>query len=140
MPSLFTRILQGELPARFVWQDPRCAAFLTTRPIHPGHTLVVPRREVDHWIDLEPELASHLLGVAQRVSRAIQRAFRPRKVGLAIIGLEVAHAHLHLVPLHEVGDLDFSKEDKNPAAAALDDAAERIRAQLRDLEVGPIAE
>ena len=63
MPSVFTRIIEGELPARFVWKDDRCVAFLSHRPLRPGHTLVVPRLEIDHWVDLEPELLGHLMGV-----------------------------------------------------------------------------
>jgi histidine triad (HIT) family protein len=133
MVSIFTRIIQGELPGRFVWKDEHAVAFLTIRPIRPGHTLIVPRKEVDHWIDLEPELAHHLLDVSQTVSRAIQNAFQPKKVGLAIIGLEVRHVHLHLVPVNEIRDLDFAKEDPNASAQSLDEAAAKIRAALRAL-------
>lgn len=140
MASLFTRIIQGEIPGRFVWKDDAVVAFLTARPIHPGHTLVVPRREVDYWIDLEPELAARVLGVAQVVSRAIQNAFEPKKVGLAIIGLEVRHVHLHLVPLHALGDLDFAKEEKDPKPADLDAAAARVRTALRALGRNEVAE
>lgn len=133
MPTLFTRILKGELPGRFVWSDERAAAFLTIAPIRPGHTLVVPRAEVDHWIDLPPELAHHVFDVAASVSRGIQRAFPCAKVGLMIAGLEVPHAHLHLVPADRVADLDFGKQDAGAKPEALDDAAERIRAALREL-------
>ncbi|MBI5433188.1 MAG: HIT family protein [Planctomycetes bacterium] len=133
MASIFTRIIQGEIPGRFVWKDEHVVAFLTVRPIRPGHTLVVPRREVDYWIDLEPELANRVLSVSQIVSRAIQNAFAPQKVGLAIVGLEVRHVHLHLVPLQGIADLDFAKADPNPDPKALDAAAEKLRAALRAL-------
>lgn len=132
MPSVFTRIINGELPGRFVWRDERCVAFLSIQPLKPGHTLVIPIEEVDHWIDLPPDLAAHVFGVAQRVAHAIQQAFQPEKVGLMIAGLEVRHCHLHLVPIHGLHDLDFSRQDKNPDPAMLDDAAARIRAALEN--------
>jgi histidine triad (HIT) family protein len=133
MASVFTRILKGELPGRVVWRDENCAALLSIHPLKPGHTLLVPFEEVDHWLDLEPELASHLFGVSQTIGRALQRAFEPEKVGLMIAGLEVRHVHLHLVPMDDIHDLDFARQDPNPDPKALDRAAERIRATLRDL-------
>jgi histidine triad (HIT) family protein len=133
--TLFTRILQGELPGRFVWRDARCAAFLTVAPIRPGHLLVVPREEVDHWLDLEPELAAHLMSVAQRVGRALQHAFPCRKVGLMIAGLEVPHAHVHLVPIDKLEDMDFARQDKGAKAQDLDAAAHKLRASLRALGI-----
>lgn len=133
MPSLFTRILQGELPGRFVWKDDRAVALLSTRPLQPGHTLVVPREEIDYWIDLPPDLAAHLLRVATSVARGVHKAFEPRKVGLIVAGLEVPHTHVHLVPIRELRNLDFSKEDKSPDPRGLDEAAERIRKALREL-------
>ncbi|HVS18920.1 MAG TPA: HIT family protein [Planctomycetota bacterium] len=133
MPTLFTRILKGELPGRFVWSDARAAAFLTIAPIRPGHTLVVPREEVDHWIDMPSDLAHHVFDVAANVSRGIQRAFPCAKVGLLIAGLEVPHAHLHLVPADRIADLDFALQDQSAKPEELDDAAVRLRAALRDL-------
>jgi diadenosine tetraphosphate (Ap4A) HIT family hydrolase len=133
MASVFTRIIRGELPGRFVWRDERAVAFLTIAPVKPGHTLVVPVQEVDHWIDLEPELAEHLMAVSLAVGRALQRAFRPRRVGSAIVGIEVPHVHIHLIPLDAIADLDFSKANPNPRAEDLDAAARRIRDALRAL-------
>jgi histidine triad (HIT) family protein len=133
MASVFTKIIDGELPGRFVWRDERAVAFLTINPLRPGHTLVVPRAEVDHWLDLDPDLVAHLMAVAQSVGKAIQRAFKPTKVGLMIAGLEVPHTHLHVVPIHELRDLDFANQDKNPKPADLDRAAEAIRTALREL-------
>lgn len=132
MPTLFTRIIQGEIPGRFVWKDELAVAFLTVRPIRPGHALVVPRREVDHWIDMPDDLASHVMRVAQQVGRGIRRAFEPRKVGVMVAGLEVPHAHVHLIPIHALGDLSFANE-KDVPASELDDAAQRLRAALREL-------
>lgn len=130
MPSLFTKIIEGEIPGRFVYRDERCVAFLTIAPLKPGHTLVVPIQEVDHWIDMPPDLAAHVFGVAQKVAHAIQRAFNPIKVGLMIAGLEVRHTHLHLTPIWEIGDLDFAKQDQHPDPAMLDDAMHRLRKEL----------
>jgi histidine triad (HIT) family protein len=131
MPSVFTRIIDGELPGRFVWRDERCVAFLSIAPLKPGHTLVVPRREVDHWIDLEPAENAHLAGVAQVIGRAQQRAFAPARIGMMIAGLEVPHVHLHVLPIDGVHDMDFANADHDPDPATLDAAAEAIRAQLR---------
>ena len=130
MPTLFTRIIAGEIPGRFVWKDPQVVAFLTIAPLRPGHVLVVPRQEIDHWLDVPPDLLAHLMGVAQTVGRAVQRAFPCRKVGLMVAGLEVPHVHVHVVPIDGLEDMDWSRQDRNPDPKALDDAAERIRAAL----------
>ena len=111
MTTLFTRIIDGELPGRFVHTDERCVAFLTIAPLQPGHTLVVPRDEVDHWIDLDPDVTAHLMRVAQRIGLAQQRAFSPARVGLIIAGMEVPHTHLHVVPIRTEADLDFAHAD-----------------------------
>jgi histidine triad (HIT) family protein len=131
--SIFTRIINGELPGRFVWRDERAVAFLTIQPLKPGHTLVVPIEEVDHWLDLDPGLAQHLLDVSQQVGKAIDRAFEPAKVGLIIAGLEVSHVHLHVTPIHALQDLNFANADRDPDPAEQDAAAEKIRAALREL-------
>jgi histidine triad (HIT) family protein len=131
--TLFTRIIEGEIPGRFVWRDDRCVAFLSIHPLRPGHTLVVSRAEVDHWLDLQPDLAAHLMTVAQSIGKAVQRAFKPVKVGLMIAGLEVPHVHLHVVPIDGLHDLDFSRQDLNAKAEDLDRAAESMRAALRTL-------
>ena len=140
MASIFTRIIEGELPGRFVWRDERAVALLTIQPLKPGHTLVVPTQEVDHWLDLEPDLARHLLHVSQQVGRAIDRAFKPAKVGLIIAGLEVSHVHLHVTPIHALQDLNFANADRNPDPAEMDGAAEKIRAALRELGCAEVAE
>ena len=133
MASIFTRIIQGELPGRFVWRDEQAVAFLTIEPLKPGHTLVVPRVEVDHWLDLDPDLAEHLMRVSQAVGRGIQQAFRPTKVGLVIVGLEVPHVHIHLAPIDRISDLDFARADRSPDPAALDRSAEALRSALSGL-------
>ncbi len=130
MPSVFARIIAGELSARFVWQDPVCVAFLSTSPLKPGHTLVVPREEVDDWLDLDDAARAHLFTVARKLGLAIRRAFKPQKVGVMIAGLEVRHVHIHLVPIDAVGDLDFARQERSPAPVGLDAAAEAIRRAL----------
>ena len=138
MPTLFTKIINGEIPGRFVWKDPQAVAFLTIRPIRDGHTLVVPRAEIDHWLDMPTELANHVTRVSQEVGRAIQKAFNPTKVGVALVGLEVPHVHVHLVPLWKPDDLNFANQHDVPPAE-LDAAAEKIRAALRALGKAEVA-
>jgi histidine triad (HIT) family protein len=140
VPTLFTRIINGELPGRFVWRDDQCVAFLSINPLRPGHSLVVPRKEVDHWIDLDAELAQHVMNVAQAVGKAVQLAFKPAKVGLMIAGLEVPHCHIHVVPINGLPDLDFANQDPNPEPAALDRAAAAIRDALRSLGFRQVAD
>lgn len=130
MATIFTRIIRGELPGRFVWSDERCVAFLSINPLQPGHTLVVPRAEVDHWLDLDAELMAHLTGVAHEIGRAQQAVWSPLRVGLMIAGLEVPHVHLHVVPIWGVHDLDFSRADPEPDPADLDDAAAALNQAL----------
>ena len=130
MATLFTRIIHGELPGRFVWRDERSVAFLSINPLQPGHTLVVPIAEIDHWIDLPPDLADHLMAVSHTIGRAQQTAFDPVKVGFMIAGLEVPHCHIHLVPIRGVHDLDFANAEVDADPMQLDAAAHRLRAAL----------
>jgi histidine triad (HIT) family protein len=136
MPTVFTKIIDGDLPGRFVWRDDRCVAFLSIAPLRPGHVLVVPRAEVDHWIDVEPDLWAHLMSVSQTIGTALEQAYQPEKVGLMLAGLEVPHVHIHLVPIDGVHDLDFANADTEPDAADLDAAADTIRAALREMGHG----
>lgn len=141
MASVFTMIINGDLPGRFVWKDDRCVAFLTINPIKPGHTMVVPRDEVDHWIDLDADLLQHLSIVSQSIGKALQHAYSPRKVGMIIAGLEVPHTHLHLIPIeNEITDLDFANADPSPDPSDLDAAADKIRGALQSLGYREVAE
>jgi histidine triad (HIT) family protein len=140
MPSIFSRIIAGELPGKFVWKDDDAVAFLSIAPMMPGHTLVVPREEVDHWIDLEPALASHLFGVAQQIGKAQQAEWNPRRVGVLIVGEEVPHTHLHVVPINHPEELTFAHANPSPDPAALDDAADRIRARLREMGCAQVSD
>jgi histidine triad (HIT) family protein len=131
MASIFTKIIAGDLPGQFVWKDERAVAFMSIAPLKPGHTLVVPRDEVDHWIDLELDLMQHLTGIAHQVGRAIQAVFSPTKIGTTILGLEVPHTHIHVVPISSPFDLDFANADQNARPEDIAAAAEKIRAELR---------
>ncbi|WP_305784674.1 HIT family protein [Symbioplanes lichenis] len=130
MPTIFSRIIAGELPGRIVHSDERVAAFLTIAPLTPGHTLVVPRAEVDEWTDLEPELAAHVLAVAHTIGRTLKRVFAAPRVGLIIAGFEVPHAHVHVFPASDMADFDFARADDNVPAAELDAHHQRILAGL----------
>ena len=131
MPSIFSRIIAGELPARFVWKDDRCVAFLSNRPLRPGHTLVVPRLEIDHWLDADPDLLASLSLTAQVIGKAQMAAFDAARIGVLIAGLEVPHLHIHVVPIRGLHDLDFGNQDPNPDEGMMDRAAQAIRDQLR---------
>ncbi len=130
MPTLFTRIINREIPGRFVYEDEHCVAFLTVAPLRPGHTLVVPKLEIDHWVDLPPVLLSHLMIAAQKVAQAIQQAFPSVKVGMVIVGLEVPHCHIHLSPIDHIGDLNFENQNFQARPEDLDAAAEAIRSAM----------
>ncbi len=129
--SVFTMIIDGDLPGRFVWKDDRCVAFLSINPLSPGHTLVVPRDEVDHWLELDDDLVAHLMLVSKRVGQAINDVFAPGRVCQAIVGFEVPHVHLHVYGADSMGQVGFENAQAEPDPAMLDDAAERIRAALQ---------
>ncbi len=139
MASVFTRIIEGELPGTFVWRDPSCVGILTIEPVRPGHTLVIPRAEIDHWTDLPSVLATHLVGVAQTIGRAQRRAFAPARVGLLIAGLEVPHTHLHLIPIDDESDTHLSRAT-TATPADLAGPAEALRAALRELGADGVSE
>ncbi|MBA3984072.1 MAG: HIT family protein [Acidimicrobiia bacterium] len=128
MSTIFTRILGGEIPGTFVWQDDRCAALMSINPLRRGHVLVVCREEIDHWLDAPRALRDHLFDVAHAVGIAQQAAFQPVRVGLMIAGLEVPHVHIHVVPIDSVNDLDFA----NAAASVERDELESAAAAIRD--------
>ena len=131
MPTIFSRIISGELPGHFVWKDPEVVAFLTIQPFRAGHVMVVPRAEIDHWDDLPEALAARVIVVAQRIARAQKALYRPTRVGLMIAGLEVPHVHLHVVPIDELGDMSFARA-RGEGTEALARTAAEIRAALRD--------
>jgi histidine triad (HIT) family protein len=131
MATIFTKIIEGEIPGTFVWRDDRCVAFMSINPLRAGHVLVVPREEVDHWIDCPPDLRDHIMDVAQTIGVALQKVYSPAKVGLMIAGLEVPHLHIHVVPIDGVHDLDFANAAASVEREELEEAAESIRYVLR---------
>lgn len=136
MPTVFTRIIEGEIPGRFVWEDERCVAFLSINPIRQGHTLVVPREEVDHWLDLDDGLTQHLMRVSREIGRAIQQVYAPEKVGLMLAGLEVPHVHIHLLPIDGLEDMDFANAAQDPEEGEMDKAHHDIRRALAQMGHG----
>jgi histidine triad (HIT) family protein len=138
-PSVFTRILNGEIPGRFVWKDEQCFAILTINPIQPGHVLVIPKREVDRWTDLPDDLRNHLFMVGQTIAKGLHAAFKPDRVGLMIVGLEVHHVHLHLIPISAPEHMEFARADKSPDPKALDAAAAALRTALKAMGVKQVA-
>ena len=130
MATVFTMIIDGDLPGRFVWQDDVCVAFLSINPLTPGHTLVVPRVEVDHWLDLDEATVAHVHTVGQRIGAAINAVWRPARVATVIAGFEVPHMHLHVFAADIMADLDFAGVDLDPDPAQMDEAMANIRAGL----------
>jgi histidine triad (HIT) family protein len=130
MPTIFTRIINGEIPGTFVHRDEHCVVFMSINPLATCHALVVPVTEVDHWVDLSPELSAHLFEVAYRVGRAQQAAFGCERVGMIIAGYEVPHAHIHLIPTEHMGQLNFANAAASVDRDALESAAAAIRAAL----------
>lgn len=125
--TIFSKIAAGEIPSYKCAEDERFYAFLDINPLAQGHTLVIPRREVDYFFDLEDDELAAMTVFAKRVARAIGKAFPCRKVGMAVLGLEVNHAHIHLVPLRTEGDMDFRKEKLSLSAEEMAETARRIR-------------
>ncbi|HRY98247.1 MAG TPA: HIT family protein [Bacteroidales bacterium] len=130
MPSIFTRIVNGEIPAWKVAENAHCLAFLDINPLAEGHTLVIPKMEVDNLWDLEPELFTELMRFAHQVARALGKVSSATKVGMAVIGLEVPHAHIHLVPINGVNDIDFRKEKLKFSPEEFKAIADRIASAL----------
>ncbi len=131
MSTVFTKIIDGELPGRFLWKDEKCVAFLSIAPLAYGHALVVPRQEIDRWTDADGELAAHLMKVAHRIGKAQVEAFGSERAGLAIAGYEVPHTHLHVWPSNSMEDHDFRRAMDAPDQAKMDEAAEKLRVALR---------
>jgi len=127
MSTIFTKIIEGEIPGTFVWRDERCVAFMSINPLRPGHVLVVPKDEIDHWLDCPSDLRHHLMEVARSIGEAIDEVYEPAKVGLMIAGLEVPHLHIHLVPIDGVRDLDFANAAASVERDELEEQAEAIR-------------
>lgn len=123
MATIFTKIIEGEIPGHVVWSDELCAAFLDIEPLTPGHVLVVPREEIDQWVDLPPKTLAHLTEVAATIGRAQRTVFGAARAGIIVQGFEVAHAHLHVFPTSDPADFDLARKGPRDAEDLAHDAA-----------------
>lgn len=130
MPSIFTRIIQGEIPCHKVAEDDRYLAFLDISPLTEGHTLVIPKKEVDYIFDLDDETLSGLILFAKKIAPAIQKACPCVRLGVSVIGLEVPHAHVHLIPMNSMRDVNFANPKLSLSQEQLAAIAARIRSYL----------
>ncbi|MBK7339719.1 MAG: HIT family protein [Saprospiraceae bacterium] len=130
MPTIFTRIIQGEIPCHKIAETSNCFAFLDIRPLAKGHTLVIPKTEVDYFFDLPPEIIHEIMDLSRKIAVAIKEVVPCTKVGISVIGLEVPHAHLHLVPITAIGDMNFSKEKMSLSDKEMAELATQIRSRI----------
>jgi diadenosine tetraphosphate (Ap4A) HIT family hydrolase len=130
MTTIFTRIIEGQIPGTFVYRDSLCAAFLSINPLAEGHVLIVPIEEVDHWIDMSPELSAHIFSVSHRISLVISRAFPCTRVGMIIAGYEINHCHIHLIPTNTMSELNFANAAANVERSVLEAQAEKLMNEL----------
>lgn len=133
MTTIFSRIINGEIPGTFVYRDDQCVVFLSINPLADGHVLVVPIQEVDHWIDLPSTLSTHLFTISHRVSKALANAFPCERVGLIIAGYEVNHCHIHLVPTQSMHELNFANAAASVSRETLEANAQKIIDALKDV-------
>jgi histidine triad (HIT) family protein len=126
MATLFTKIFRGEIPCHKILEDDRYLAFLDIRPLNPGHTLVIPKKEIDDIFDVDDELLAGMMVFAKKVAGMIRKAVDCKRIGIMVAGLEVPHAHIHLVPIFEITDLNFARAKQVPQEE-LTEIAEKIR-------------
>lgn len=131
MASLFSKIISGEIPSYKIAETEHCFAFLDINPLAKGHTLVVPKREVDYLFDLEDGLYAEVMQFSKRVALAIERVIPCERIGVAVVGLEVPHAHVHLVPINSVGDINFAREKLKLSELEFEQIAQKIRTQFQ---------
>ncbi len=129
MASLFTKILAGELPGHFVWKDEVCFSIMTLHPIRQGHLILIPNAEINHWDDVPSATAAHLMQVAQHLAKGVKAVIPCKRVGVMIVGLEVPHTHIHLIPADSPADFDF-KQAREMSQALLAETAANIRKAL----------
>ncbi len=131
MPSIFSKIVSGEIPSWKIAEDQRFYAFLDINPISKGHTLVIPKTETDYIFDLESEEFSSLFAFAQKVAIAIKETIPCQRVGVAVLGMEVPHAHIHLIPINRESDLNFNKEKLNINASEMEKISKSISSKIK---------
>ena len=127
MPTIFSRIVSGEIPCYKIAEDKDYFAFLDISPLAEGHTLVIPKRETDYIFDLEDEALAGMMVFAKQVAKAIGKAVPCKKVGVAVLGLEVPHAHIHLIPINDLGDINFGRQKLKFTSEEFKEIAERIK-------------
>lgn len=131
MPTIFSRIISGEIPCHKVAEDDRCLAFLDIRPVVFGHTLVIPKTEVDYIFDMDDEYLAHMHVFAKRVAKALEQEVKCLRIGVMVAGLEVPHAHIHLIPMQSIGDLSFTNQRPEFPHEKMKELADRLYAKLK---------
>lgn len=132
MPSIFTKIVRGEIPAHKVAETDEFLAFLDINPLAEGHTLAIPKKEIDYIFDIEDEHLAGLMAFAKRVAKAIEAVVPCERIGVSVIGLEVPHTHIHLIPINDIDDMNFSKPKLSPSAEELAELAAAIRREYEE--------
>lgn len=130
MATIFSRIIAGEIPSYTIAEDERFYAFLDINPMAKGHTLVVPKKEVDYLFDMDDELLAGMMVFSKKVAHAIEKAIPCSRVGLMVIGLEVPHAHIHLIPIQKEGDMNLSNPKLKLSADEFTEIADKIRKEF----------
>jgi len=130
MASIFTKIINGEIPCHKIGETAECFAFLDIAPLRKGHTLVIPKKEIDYFYDLDDETLSAVMLFSKRVASAIEKTFACKRISVVVAGLEVPHAHVHLIPMDAISDIDFSQPKLNFTHPELAEMAELIRANI----------
>ena len=131
MSSIFTKIVNGEIPCYKIAETEHCIAFLDVNPLVKGHTLVIPKKEIDYYFDLSDDVLLEVNTLAKQVAKAIEKVIPCKRIGVAVIGLEVPHAHVHLIPLNTMNDINFTREKLKPTQEELTATAERIKSFLK---------
>jgi histidine triad (HIT) family protein len=134
MASIFTKIINREIPGQIIAEDDRFIAFLDVMPLVNGHTLVVPKKEIDYIFDIEDTTLSDMIVFAKRAAIAIKKAVPCKRIGVAVIGLEVPHAHIHLVPMNTIGDINFTQPKLTPSKEELAKTADAIRSYYNQIK------
>ena len=130
MASIFSRIIDREIPAHIVAEDDQFLAFLDINPLTEGHTLVIPKHETDYFFDLEDEWLSGIMPFAKKVAKGIEKVVECERIGVSVIGLEVPHAHVHLIPINGIADMDFGKMKLSPTQDELAEMAGKIKGHI----------
>ncbi len=131
MASIFTRIIQGDIPCHKIYEDDRVFSFLDINPVSKGHTLLIPKVEIDYIYDLEDDLLSHLFTTSRKISRAIEEVLSCQRIGVAVVGLEVPHAHIHLIPINQISDFSFANPKLSFTPEEFNRIAEQISSRIR---------